>query len=388
VKLSNIKKLLLNKNFVFYAVSTLAMVGMIWFGVSTELEVGHDARPGATFPRARVVEVIEDATEFDHHGLRRGHQYLRLEILSGEYRGEVVEIRNTLTRHDPTHAHEGQRIIIMLNPSEDGVIQPAVVQTYDRTFPIYIAIILFLGLLVLVGGKSGLRSGFGLIFTLVTLLFLLIPAIVRGAPPALMTILLSFAIIIVSQLAVMGLEKKAYISIVGTSIGIACYVLFYFIIGGMLHISGFNVEGLVELLHVPFQTPIGLSQILFCSILIASLGAIMDISVSVASTTAEISVADPKADANKLFRSGMRMARDCVGASANTLILAFTGTFFIALIIHWINHHHFNYVFSSAAIGIEVLRAISASSAMVLVGPATVFIAAHVYGDKTNKKKK
>lgn len=379
-------RLKFSMNIAFYGFCTLAMIIMIWFGLNTNLDFGLNQNPGVTYPRARVIEVLSDQTTVDETGLRRGRQDLRMEILTGANRGKIVEAQNTLFIDAAVYAQVGQTLVLFFEQHEGDSAYFARVHTYERATAIYVVILLFCGLLVAVGGKSGLRSAFGLVFTFVTLLFLLIPAIVRGAPPGVTTLALSFCIIVVSLIAVMGFEKKTFVSIAGTSIGILFYCIFYFIVSAALRITGFNVPEMSMLMTIGFLANARISEFLFCGILIASLGAVMDISVSVSSATAELSRADSKIEFHALFRASMRMARDCVGSSANTLILAFTGAFFVTLILFRLNNFDFHMLIHRTDIAIEVLRAITASAAMVLAAPATAFIGSYVHGKKQGVK--
>ena len=114
----------------------------------------------------------------------------------------------------------------------------------------------------------------------------------------------------------------------------------------------------------------------------------MDVAVSLASVVSELSEARPKAKFKELFDSGMKVGRDLIGSSSNTLILAFTGTFLISLILFRTNNFSFDMLINRVDIGIEVLRSISASAAMVLCAPATAAIGAYMYGNKPAKKLK
>lgn len=78
----------------------------------------------------------------------------------------------------------------------------------------------------------------------------------------------------------------------------------------------------------------------------------------------------------------MKIGRDIVGSMSNTLILAFAGTFFISLVMFRINKFDYGMLINSTDIAIEILRAISASSSLVLVAPVTAFIASKMYGSK------
>ena len=353
---------------IFFAVTALAMVVMIWFGFSTNIDARRNPLPGSEFPRARVVEIFGG-----------GQQTLLVEILSGEHRGKMAEVRNIVFVDATVNPQIGQRIIIHFEYHGGGNYSGHV-HSYVRDTAIYIIAALFLGLIVAVGGKAGLRSAYGLVFSFVALLFLLIPAIMRGGPPGFLTILVALLITAVSLIAIMGFEKKTWVSIAGTVVGIGFYCLFYVIISAALRISGANIPEMNQLVSIGFTDSINLTQLLFSGILIASLGAVTDTTVSVASATAEISKTGMSF--GELFKSSIRMARDCVGSSANTLILAFTGTFFITLIMFQLHELNYTMLINRIDIAIEVLRAISASAGMILCAPATALLGSYVYSKK------
>ena len=380
-------KFQLSKNVLFFAITTLAMVIMIGYGATNQIDFGFNQNHGVTFPTGRVLEVVSDETGVDTTGIRMGRQDLIVEILSGDYRGEVVEVQNIMVIGHSVYAQEGMRLMLYFERMPGTTDYFARVQSHERATGIYMIAILFCALLAAVFGKAGLRSAFSLAFTFVVIIFLLIPAIVAGGPPALLTIILSFVIIVVSLIAIMGFGKKTLVSIAGTSIGIVCYCLFYLMISAVLNITGFNVEQMSTIMVIGFNTPVGISQLLFSGILIASLGAIMDVAVSLSSAIAELSIAKPKANFKDLFTSGMKVGRDLIGSSSNTLILAFTGSFFITLIVFRTNNFSYDMLINGVEIGIEVLRALSASAAMVLAAPATAVIGAYVHGKKPRNKK-
>ena len=60
-------------------------------------------------------------------------------------------------------------------------------------------------------------------------------------------------------------------------------------------------------------------------IIMGALGAVMDVSMSIASAIKEIKEARPDIGRKDLFKSGMNVGKDIMGTMANTLILAYTG---------------------------------------------------------------
>ena len=377
----------ISKDVFFLIFVTLAMGLMIWFGLRQTTDFGINLSHAA-YPRARVVEVVSDQTTVDEDGVRRGRQDLIVEILTGEHRGKIVEAQNILFIDAAVYAQPGQRIVLFFEYFSENSTYFARVHAYERATAIYIIVLLFLGLLAVVGGKAGFRSAFGLIFTFVTILFLLIPAIALGAPPAITTLFLSILIIAVSLIAIMGFQKKTYVAIAGTVIGIVLCCLFYFMLAPILRITGFNLPEMSILVTVGFAANARIAELLFCGILIASLGAVMDIAVSVASATAEIGQSGGKADFKSLLNKSMIVVKDCIGSSVNTLILAFTGAFFVTLVLFRLNNFDYHMIIHRVDIAIEVLRAITASAALVLCAPATAIIGSRIYCVQLNSKRR
>ena len=82
-------------------------------------------------------------------------------------------------------------------------------------------------------------------------------------------------------------------------------------------------------------TKIRIGELLFSGILIASLGAVMDVAMSISSTIAEINEKNSQLTAPQLFISGLKVGRDMMGTMSNTLILAFVGGSLSVLVVDY-----------------------------------------------------
>ena len=381
-------RLAFTKNTIFFMAVILVMTAMIMYGVNSTIDYSPNYSETVSFPIGKVVAVVADQTEVDEYGLHRGRQDLRVELLSGEHRGKVVDVVNTLSIEHSVYAKIGQRITVFYDQQPGDDYYFASVQGYERSWTIYIIIGLFICLLAAVGGKTGIKSAFGLIFTFITIIFFLIPLIIQGAPPVWLTLGMAFGIIAVSLISMQGFTKKTYVGMLGTGIGVALCCVFYALISFALHITGYNIPQIDSLIVIAYNTNIKVGDFLFCGVLIASLGAVMDVSVSVASSVAELKETNAKMSFEDLFRSGVKIGRDIIGATANTLILAFTGSFFTTLIFLRIYEVQFNHLISLNEIAIEILQAVTSSSALILCAPVTAYIAAWLYSNKISQQTK
>lgn len=372
------------KDVVFFVVFIFIMLAIILFGINSSLWSNNDSSDEeASFLRGRVVEVVEDRTSLNVAGARVGSQDLLIELLSGPRKGDVIKSQNLLYPIEhAVYAEVGQRVLVFFQPATDPMSDDyfSHIQSHDRIGGIYFITFAFLALLVVIFGKSGLRAAFSLIFTFVAIIFLLLPLVAYGLSPSLSTISVSILIVVVSITSIMGFQKKTYVSIIGSCIGILCYCLFYLLIGAVLRVNGFNVAE-IDLLIVA-GLYMGARELLFSSILVASLGGIMDVAVSLSSAMFELSKTAEQNHFKALFQSGMKLSKDIVGSSSNTLILAFTGTFLISLILFAITNTQYEVMMNRVDISIEILRVVSASAAMIVCAPITVLINAVAFSRK------
>ena len=99
------------------------------------------------------------------------------------------------------------------------------------------------------------------------------------------------------------------------------------IIGKLSNLSGYNMSDVESMIYIAYNSKLRVSYILYAGILISSLGAVMDVSVSIVAAMTEIHQKAPDLIAKDLFMSGMHVGHDMMGTMSNTLILAYTGIY-------------------------------------------------------------
>ena len=137
-----------------------------------------------------------------------------------------------------------------------------------------------------------------------------------------------------------------------------------------------NVSNIETLSYVGQITNIQIGGLLFSGILIASLGAVMDVAMSVSSAISEIHDKAPQLGCFELFKSGMNVGRDMMGTMSNTLILAFVGSAVSELVINYAYNLPFRQIINSYNIGIEIMQGVSGSIGVILTVPAVAVVTA------------
>ena len=151
----------------------------------------------------------------------------------------------------------------------------------------------------------------------------------------------------------------------------------------MINPSPSDIE---ELIYLEEKTAIKINELLFAGILIASLGAVMDVGMSIASTLQEIYSRRPDLGMWDLFKSGMNVGKDMMGTMSNTLILAFAGGSLNTLVFIFAYNYSYHQIINMYSIGIELMQGISASMGVILTVPFTSLAGAFFISGKVLKK--
>jgi uncharacterized membrane protein len=281
--------------------------------------------------------------------------------------------------------YEGLHVITGLREVEDGSVN-AWVYNHKRQNYIYILISAFFLLLLVFGGLKGLHAALSLAFTGVILVFLMIPLIFRGFNPIMVSILCTAFITVVSFILIGGFERKTLAAIAGTLIGITCAGVLSYTFGNLTHISGMNMDKGEQLIYVAQDYNIQVRGLMFAAILIASLGAIMDVAMSIASSMQEIHTHNPEIGTSALLKSGLVVGKDIMGTMANTLILAFAGGSLSLILLIWGYQMDFRQMINMPFISIEIIQGLAGSIGIILTVPFTALVSAWLIEKRQSSK--
>lgn len=342
------------------------------------------AKEYAEYEKGTVTMVLSDNTEQDPSSDNswRGEQLLTVEVTTGQYKGQTLQVSNYVGPLYSTPLKVGDSAVLIISTYEDGT-HIGTVYEYDRSIALIITIILFFVTAIAIGGKTGAKSLLGLVITLACLFGILLPALMKGAP-TLPAIFLVCTYITVVTLAILGgIQKKTMCAMIGTVSGTAVALLFGQFTQMLLRIDGMRASDAEALLQLQQQgIPIGIKGLLVGGIVISSLGAVMDVAMGIASSLSEVSAANPSLTRRELFRSGMNIGRDMVGTMTNTLILAFLGSDLVLIIYLYSLGLSSHQLISSAYLSIEIVSSISSSIGVILSIPLTTLFSSIALGHK------
>lgn len=340
----------------------------------------------ADYESASVDQILSDSTEKDpasDNGYR-GEQLLLVTVRSGDYKGQQMQVYNYVGPLYGGPLKVGDRATVLISTYSDGTVN-ATVYEFDRLLPLCIVLVLFIAAAVAVGGRTGVKSLVALAVTLVCLFGVLLPSLMKGANTLLMTFIVCAYVAVVSLTIVGGVRKKTVCAMLGAVAGTALALLFGLLAQGLTRIDGLRIDDVEPLLQLrQTGTPIGLRGLLVGGIVISALGAVMDVTMGIASSLSEVHAANPELSRRELFRSGMNIGRDMVGTMTNTLILAFLGSGFTLILYLYSLGLSPRQLLSSAYVSLEVVSGIASSVGVILSIPLTALITVEVF---TREKK-
>lgn len=328
------------------------------------------------FEKATVTEIPYENMEIDEvaDGAYAGEQDLIVLIKSGQYKGETMEVDCFFSPLTGVPVEVGDSVTITIKTRGDGT-RYASVYEYNRIPLLTVFLLLFFLVIIVIGGRTGLKSLIGLVFTVICLFALLIPLLLKGAPNIPTTFLMCVYIAFVCFTILGGVHRKSMSAFLGTAAGAFFAMVLGIVVQSLGKINGLRLEDAEPLLQLKYAgASVEVQGLLVASIIICALGAVMDVAMSISSALEEVHAANPSLSRRDLFRSGMNIGRDMVGTMTNTLILAFLGSEFTLMIFLYARGLSFYQLFSTAFVSLETISGLSSSLGMILAIPLTALI--------------
>lgn len=380
----------------------LLLCGLIFFAayqeaLKTPSTPRSSVQSGVIYEKAKVIAITGGAYQGDQdmEDVPVGKQELTAELISGDYKGQRFSLTNNLSYLYGTVLKEGDTITVAFSLT-DGKVENVVLQDYDRTVPLAVIVLLFLLVTILVGGKVGAKSLLGLGLTILCVFVILIPLLLDGWPTLPTVLALCAFVTVITFVVLGGVNRKTVCAILGTIMGVALAMAFGKFACWLLRIDGYKmyvavptVEPLLQLRQT--QDPahaLRLADLLVGGILLAALGAVNDVAMSISSAMNELIAVNPSLTRRQLFKSGMNIGRDMVGTMTNTLILALVGGSFAMIIYYTSMEPSWVQLMSTTFLSVEMVQALASSIGVILAVPFSVVIGMLLFGMRPKKAKK
>jgi uncharacterized membrane protein len=355
------------------ALATVIGLVLLWPGdVSAPLRGGLNT----TSESAEVLDVEE--TFCPGFG-DRPCQLVTMRLTSGPDKGREAEMRLGATGLIDPDVDPGDDIKVTETPDPPPGAAPLpggeyALTDFQRGTPMLALALIFVAVVLLFARLRGVLSLTGLALSLAVVLIFIVPAILDGEPPLAVAVVGSLAVALITIPLVHGVGPKSIAALLGTASSLLLTALLASVFTGAAHLTGFSSD---EASYLQITgADISLDGLLLAGMVVGALGVLDDVTVTQASTVMALRKADPRLGFTDLAARAMRVGRDHVSATVNTLVLAYVGASLPVLLI-----------FSSADLGLadalqlevvatEVVATLVGSIGLIAAVPVTTALAA------------
>lgn len=321
----------------------------------------------------KVDQILEEKTVMMPSG-KQLYQKIECLITKGSLKGKTIIIKNgNLAMAKVLKYQKGDKVIISFDQDKEGN-KVYFITDYVRRGSLFWLFIIFIGVTLLVSQKRGLNSLLGMSFSFLMIIKFILPSILAGASPLLMTLAGALFIIPVTFYLSHGLNKKTTVAIIGTLIALVITIILAQLFIKSAKLTGFAAEE-TSFLQTIKKGTINIKGLLLAGIIIGVLGVLDDITISQSAIVFQLKVANKKISSADLYKRAMVVGKDHIASMINTLILVYSGAALPLLLLFINNPHPFNEVINYEIIAEEIIRTLVGSIGLVLAVPITTFIA-------------
>ena len=294
-----------------------------------------------------------------------------LRVLDGPTEGArfVLDVLSTPLQPFP----DDGRVVLSYDPGAEAGQQYAFADV-ERSRPLVVLALMFAVAVVVLGRWTGVRALFGLGLSLVVVVGFVLPALLDGRNALLVALAGSAVVMFLVLYLAHGVTVQTSIAVLGTLGSLTLTVLLAQLFVGLTSLTGLGSDE-TSLLSATVGG-IDLQGLLLAGIVIGSLGVLDDVTVTQSSAVWELHLARPTATAGELYRAGLRIGRDHIAATVNTLVLAYVGAALPLLVVYELAGSGLRDVLTAEIVAAEVVRTLVGSLGLVAAVPLTTGLAA------------
>jgi len=319
--------------------------------------------------RALVVRIVNEKDKtVEGTDVINISQEIIVEFLGGDKEGERVQFLN-----DYIKLQEGEIIFVNYLVTNEGDEFYSVAET-DRRGVLAVFTGLFIVTFLLFAGWRGIRPLLSLIAVFAVIFFLLVPMLLSGAPPVLVSMLFSILIMALVMFVTHGFTPSTLAAYLGTTSTLLVTTLLAQTAVSLASLSGYGDDAAIYL-NLNTGGELNLSGILLGSIIIGTIGVLDDIAITQTALTAELKLANKKLSRQELFTRAMRVGREHISALVNTLALAYAGASLPLLLLFSLSDISPLLLINREIFAVEVVRTLVGSIGLILAVPLTTWFA-------------
>lgn len=339
--------------------------------------------------KAVVIKILDEKTKENEKGIEFVQQNLKLRGLEGEFRDQDVEyigIGNVEVASAITYSL-GDKVLV--NKTIDGQGNTIYyVVDYVRVGSLLWLAVLFLFVILIVGGFKGFKALLGLIVSFAVILYMIVPWVISGRDPLIIGVFGSLLILLAIIYLTEGWNKKSHIAVFSIAVSLAVTLILSYIFTFLAKLTGMADPETVYIINEAGKS-INFRALFLTGVMIGTLGVLDDVVVGQIEAVAQIKEANRQIKDGLLFKSAMKVGKSHLGAIVNTLFLAYAGVSLPLLILFYLQQGKYNSYWQAVnteLVSAEIIRTLVGIIGLALAVPIATFIASKLI--KANAKNK
>lgn len=327
--------------------------------------------------RAKITEIINEDIQTGENNGEVLTQELQARILSSSRRGETIDFTNQFINED-LRLDQGDRIFIVESIDPFYETPYYYVSERDRTATLALLFAIFLLVVIGFAGKQGLRSLLGLAGSFLAVGLILIPGLLRGWSPILLSLIVGVIILVFAIIVTHGWRRSSWIALGGTAATLVITIILALLAVELTEVTGFISE---EATFLNFNTlgTVNIKGLLLGGILIGVLGVLDDIAITQVAVVKQLWSVNPDLSRGEVFRRAISVGRDHMSSLVNTLILAYLGVGLPTVMLLRTVDAGFFEIINQESVTAEIIRMLVGSIGLILCVPITTWIAIRLY---------
>ncbi|MFN8017060.1 MAG: YibE/F family protein [Acidimicrobiales bacterium] len=350
------------------------MIGLIVLRPTGDAPSAPGVIPGTTFVGGRVIALEPDVCP-EEYPTSASCSTAQVRVTSGPDEGDIVELPNVAGLPSTPELRAGDRIR-MAYFAKGAVGHRYTFDDFQRGRPMLVLTVGFAVAVILLGRLQGVRALLGMVVSLVIVIAYLLPALLRGGPPVTLALVTALAIAVAVLYLAHGVHVGTHVAFAGSAIALGLATGLGALFIGACHLTGYTDDTVASLTVAAGSLDV--RGLILAGLVIGALGVLDDMTVTQVSAVAEVQAANPSASAFALYRAGMRVGKDHVASTVNTLFLAYAGASLPLLLLFAQGGRSITGVLTSEVVAVELVRALIGSIGLVAAVPITTGLAAWV----------
>lgn len=310
---------------------------------------------------------------------------LRVQVLDGQEKGNIIDVNFDPSSIPDMHVQKGDTVIIAKTANVSGTSRYYFVDQYRLPLLLFVIAGFFL-LIILLAGWKGVGSIAGIVISLGVIFLYIVPQIINGVDPLIVCLIGSMVILFLTTYIAHGFSKQTTVALSSTFLAL---IITYFLSQYIVHITLLNGYGNEEAadLHFGLKTIINLKDLLLGGIILATLGALNDITVTQAAAIFALHKTNPNFSFKQLAAHGFDIGREHAVSLINTLVLAYAGAA-LSLFIFFLynpNSQPWWVILNSEFLSEELVKTIAGTAGLLLSVPIVTLFATIICNGKTTR---